>query len=104
MQLNNRKPPVLVAIDGSQHAWKALDRAMDYGEAAKADIIVLHVVPLEKVPTELQDFAQIEGIESGDAISAWRKRARLEDKIVSEAGNRLQRRGRLHRLLPRPWF
>lgn len=84
---------VLVAVDGSSFAWKALDRAIDYGQAARTEIIVLHVVPLEDVPRELQDFAQIENIEPGDAVSAWRTRTMLQDKIVSEAKRRLNRKG-----------
>ncbi len=87
---------VLVAVDGSSYAWKALERAIDYGQAARAEIIVLHVVPLEDVPKELQDFAQIENIEPGDAVTAWRTRTMLQDKIVSEAKRRLNHKGVQH--------
>jgi len=83
---------ILIAIDGSTHAWKALDQAMDYAKATNAEVIVLHVVPLDEVPEELRNFAAVENIEPGDAVAAWRKRTMLEDKIISEAKRRLRER------------
>jgi nucleotide-binding universal stress UspA family protein len=43
---------ILVAIDGSDHARKALDIAADLAEKYDAQIILMHVIPKIRVPIE----------------------------------------------------
>lgn len=83
----------LVALDGSDYAWRALDEAIAYGKAINAEILVLHVVPLEDIPEEIQEFARIENVAPGDVGFAWRKKIMLEDKIKNEAAKRLKNAG-----------
>ena len=52
----------LVAVDGSDHAWKALDVATDLAKLSGASLTILHVVPFEPMPDGLQEYAQMEGI------------------------------------------
>ncbi len=80
----------LVAIDGSEYAWRALDEAITYGKAIGAEIVAIHVVPLEQIPDELRRFAEVENVEPGDIAYPWRKKTMVEDKIAGEAERRLQ--------------
>ena len=52
----------LVAVDGSDHGWKALDLATDLAAVSDAELIILHVVSYEPMPEGLQQYAKIEGI------------------------------------------
>lgn len=83
----------LVALDGSQYAWSALEEAIAYGKATGAEILVLHVVPVESIPKELQRFAEVEDVAASDVGFAWRKKTMLENKIMNEAKKRLQNAG-----------
>ena len=84
---------VLVAIDGSVHAWKALDQAAEYAKQTHAHLTVMHVVPVEEAPKELQEFADVENVDPGDVIFRWRKNTMLGDKLMAEAERRLSRKG-----------
>lgn len=53
---------VLVAIDGSEQAWKAQDLAGDIAMIYSAELTILHVIPYEPLPEELREYARIEGI------------------------------------------
>ena len=83
----------LVAVDGSKYSWRALDEAIAYSKAVGAEILVLHVVPVEHIPKELKVFAEIEEVAPGDVEFAWRKKAMLENKIIMEVERRLRDEG-----------
>ena len=53
---------ILVAIDGSDHAWKALDLAVEIARCWQAQLIALHVVEFEPLPDALREFAYAEQI------------------------------------------
>jgi nucleotide-binding universal stress UspA family protein len=54
---------ILVPIDGSDHAFKALDLASDIAVAHDARVLLLHAVA-DRVPTmEEKEFAKVEHIE-----------------------------------------
>ena len=42
----------LVAVDGSDHAWKAVDMACDLAGQSKAEVIAVHVVRKESYPED----------------------------------------------------
>ena len=53
---------ILVAVDGSDHAWKALDLAAEMAKQHGAKLSILHVVPHQELPDELRDFAKAEHV------------------------------------------
>jgi nucleotide-binding universal stress UspA family protein len=53
---------ILAAIDGSEHAWKALDLAADMAQQHHALLIVLYVIQFEPLPDALRAFAGAERI------------------------------------------
>lgn len=53
---------ILVPIDGSDHAGKAVVIASDLAVKYGARLVLLHVVSGDKVPEELLRFAQIENL------------------------------------------
>jgi nucleotide-binding universal stress UspA family protein len=53
---------ILAAIDGSEHAWKALDLATDLAKLHGAQLTVLHVMPYEPMAEALRAFAAAENL------------------------------------------
>lgn len=53
---------ILVPLDGSDHAFKALDFAGDLAEKYDSTLILVHVVPDAKIPEGLQRWTQIENV------------------------------------------
>ena len=67
---------ILVPIDGSEHAFKALDIALDLAERSAAQVTLLHVTPTREIPEGLRRFAEVEHIADG---AEW-----LYDKAIGE--------------------
>lgn len=67
---------ILVPLDGSEHALKALDVALDLARVDNARITLLHVTPTRQIPDALRRFAEVEHIQGG---AEW-----LYDKKVGE--------------------
>jgi nucleotide-binding universal stress UspA family protein len=51
----------MVAVDGSDHGWKALDLATDLAKGSDAELIIIHVVRYEPTPEGFRQFAEAEG-------------------------------------------
>lgn len=83
----------LVAVDGSDHGWKALDLATDLAAVSDAELIILHVVPYEPMPEGLQQYAKIEGIPIDDLKAQIRYSKAIGDKITSESEARVRKNG-----------
>lgn len=54
---------ILVPVDGSGHARKAVELASDLAVRYEASVHLLHVVPDQKIPDELIQFARSEHME-----------------------------------------
>lgn len=54
---------IVVPLDGSDSAFKALELACDLAEKYQAKLLLLHVVPSRELPESVRHFAQVEGIE-----------------------------------------
>ena len=83
----------LVAVDGSTHAWKALDLATDLAIVADAELVILHVVPYEEVPDALLEFARVERVPGEEMGARHHYRRAIGDKIISEAETRVRKKG-----------
>ena len=76
---------VLVAIDGSDHAWKALDLAADLAKLHGARLLVLHVVPYEPLPEALRAFAAAEHIPIEEELGRFHQARTLGDQLTRRA-------------------
>lgn len=83
----------IVAIDGSDHGWKALDLACLIGGPVDAEVVVLHVVPYEVMPKGLERFAAIEGIPADEMNVRFHTTRAMADKITAEARKRAEENG-----------
>lgn len=76
---------ILVALDGSKPADKALDFALDLGEKYSANIVLLSVVPLVIVPLGTYPTAGVSPIPPV-AMDIYSKELRVShEKVLSEA-------------------
>jgi nucleotide-binding universal stress UspA family protein len=83
----------LVAIDGSDHGWKALDLATDLAKDSGAEVVVLHVVPFEPIPRGLERFAEVEGVPVEEERARYHYVKTIGDRITGEAETRARRNG-----------
>jgi nucleotide-binding universal stress UspA family protein len=83
----------LVAIDGSDHGWKALDLATKMAKAADAELIILHVVPYEPMPDGLRQFAALEGVPVEEERARFHNGKAIGDSLTREAETRVRRNG-----------
>jgi nucleotide-binding universal stress UspA family protein len=81
----------LVAVDGSEHGWKALDLACDLTNVADAELLVLHVVPYEPMPEVLAEYAKAEGFPVEEERGLYHYNRTLGDKITREAEARARK-------------
>lgn len=78
----------LVAVDGSDHGWKALELAANLAKTSDAKLMILHVVPYEPIPDGLQEYAEMEGIPMEEIDARVHYGKALGDRITQEAADR----------------
>lgn len=83
----------VVALDGSDAGWKALDIACDLAIGAKAALEIVHIIPYETMPTGLSHFAEIEGISKDEMEARFHISRTLADKITGEGRRRAEQHG-----------
>lgn len=83
----------LVAVDGSDHGWKALDLASDLANVSDTELVILHVVPYEPMPEELEQFAKDEGIPIEEQRGRYHYGRMIGDKIPGDAEARTRKKG-----------
>ncbi len=83
----------LVAVDGSDHGWKALDLATDLAAVSDAELIILHVVSYEPMPEGLQQYAKVEGTRVEDLKAQFHYSKAIGDKVTNEAEARVRKKG-----------
>jgi nucleotide-binding universal stress UspA family protein len=83
----------LVAIDGSEQAWKAQDLASDIAMIYSAELTILHVIPYEPLPEELREYARIEGIPMDEENARYHYSRTLGDKLTEDAEQRARKKG-----------
>lgn len=87
---------ILLALDGSEHAWKALDLAADLARAHDAMILAAHVMPHEPLPASLQVYAEAEHMPFEEEEARYRQARALGDSLTAEAARRLRAKGVEH--------
>lgn len=73
---------VLVPVDGSRHAEKAVRTAAEIAAASGARLTLLHVAAVDEVPKELMRFAEVENV--GEAAAADVRRI-IGERILESA-------------------
>ena len=84
---------ILAAIDGSEHAWKALDLAADMAKQSGAQLIVLHVVPYEPMSEALRAFADAEDMPVEEEEGRYHYARTLGDHLTRSAEARARAKG-----------
>ena len=83
----------MVAVDGSDHGWKALDLATDLAKVSDAEIVILHVIPYEPMPEGFELYSEIEGVTPADRAFRYHSSRKSADKIASEAEAHARKNG-----------
>ncbi len=83
----------LVAVDGSDQGWKALDLATALAKVSDAEVIIFHVVPYEPIPDGLQRFAEVEGVPVEEERARYHYVRTIGDRITGEAETRARQNG-----------
>ena len=73
---------ILVAIDGSDPAQKALDYALDLAESCGAEVVILSVVPHLHLPTFSESD---EGITARELIEVTEKMRSVHEEVLKDA-------------------
>jgi nucleotide-binding universal stress UspA family protein len=83
----------LVAVDGSQQGWKAMELATTLAKTSDAELVLVHVVPREPVPEGIEKWAEMEGVSAEEARARIRTGRTLGDNITHEAETRAKDAG-----------
>jgi len=83
----------LVAVDGSEHGWKAADLAADLAKASDAELILLHVIDEVPVTAGLGRYAQVEGVSLEELNARYRATRSLSDIVIHDAETRARETG-----------
>jgi nucleotide-binding universal stress UspA family protein len=87
----------LIAVDGSDHGWRALELAADLAKLKDAELIIMHVVP-HVVPYEAileahKQFAKAEGIPIEEENARYHAGRTHADTITRDAEARATKHG-----------
>ncbi len=81
---------ILVAIDGSSHAKKAVEFAGDFASKYDAVVYLLHVVQEARIPEEMKEFMEVEHVKMPPQRGYMET---IGKKIIEEAKNVLSIHG-----------
>ena len=82
----------LIAVDGSDHAWKAVDIASNLAKACGAELLVVHVASENQSVEGLEELA-LEGVAFEEDVSHSRFLSTLKHQVTIGAEKRLRRNG-----------
>jgi nucleotide-binding universal stress UspA family protein len=83
----------LVAIDGSQQGWKALDLAATLAKVSDAALVLVHAAPFVPLSGGLKTWVEEELVASGDLREQLRYNRALGDKITADGEARVHKHG-----------
>lgn len=81
---------ILVPVDGSEHAYRALSFAADLAEKYRAEIVVVHALTDWRLPEALERFAESEHLEGPPEYIRYKL---VGESLLKEAEARLKGRG-----------
>ena len=81
---------ILVPVDGSEHADKALDLAADLARMKDGSIHLMHVLPSHEVPEGLREYMHAEHIHE---TPSWLMESGIADGLLNAAKDRLRSNG-----------
>lgn len=81
---------ILVPLDGSTHAFKALGYACDLAEKYGSTLLLLHVVETREMLQGVRQYIETEHIEEPPA---WVYEQMLADKVLDDAQQQARERG-----------
>ncbi len=84
---------ILVAIDGSESAWKALDLAIKLAQPQGASLLILHVIPYEPIGEGLRKFAAAEHVPYEQEQALFHYARTLGDNLTRDAEKSARRAG-----------
>ena len=84
---------ILVPVDGSEHANKAIEMATDLANHYNAVIHLLHVVTATKIPDTISELIRVEGIHESAYLAALKT---IGNQILKTAYDKAKRRGAEH--------
>jgi len=79
----------LVAVDGSDHGWKALDLAVDQAKTSGVELIIVHVAKSEPVPDAIKELSRAERVPIAEETARYYASKEIGDKIIKEAKGRV---------------
>ena len=83
----------LVAVDGSDHGWKALDLATSLTSPSDTELVLVHVVQSEPIPEGLEELARAERIPLEEEKARYHNSSIIGDKIILKAKERARETG-----------
>lgn len=81
---------ILVPVDGSEHAFKAVDLASDLAQKYEAGLLLLHVVTNRELPEGARRFAEVEHIEEPPE---WIYQKIVAQNILDQSEKRAKQNG-----------
>lgn len=81
---------ILIAVDGSEASFKALDFAADLASQYDSNLILLHVVPEGGLPEGLRQWATVEHVENP---AEWLYEQAVADNVLLAADERVRAKG-----------
>ncbi len=81
---------MLVPVDGSERALKAVELASDLADKYGAKLVLLHVSTTRKLPDSVKHFLEVEHIQEPPA---WLYESAVADHILQKAEERAKARG-----------
>ena len=84
---------ILVAVDGSDHSWKALDLAAEMAKNHGAKLHILHVIPYQDLPEALSEFAKAENVPIEEERYRFHYGRTLGDKLTELAEEQARNKG-----------
>ena len=83
----------MVAIDGSQQGWKAVDLATPLAKVAEAELVLVHVIPANLLSRDYEAWAEAEGIPGDYLEHQIRQHRARADTVTAEGEARVRSKG-----------
>ncbi len=84
---------ILVGVDGSEHAWRAVDVAGGLARLCGSELLVLHVVHRQVQPEAVREVAEAEHMRLEEEEARYAADLTLGDALAREGADRLRAQG-----------